>query len=53
MTPRARSAPYAYYAFGHGHIGLVGSAPTGRIIADLIAGREPGIDIAPFRVDRF
>ncbi len=50
---RATKYPNTYYAFGHGHIGLVGSAPTGRIIADLVAGRTPNIDIAPFRVDRF
>jgi D-amino-acid dehydrogenase len=43
----------AYYAFGHGHIGLCGGAPTGRLIADLLAGRKPGIDLTPFRVDRF
>jgi D-amino-acid dehydrogenase len=43
----------AYYAFGHGHIGLCGGAPTGRIIADLVAGREPNIDIRPFRPNRF
>ncbi len=50
---RATKFANTYYAFGHGHIGLVGSAPTGRIIADLVAGRTPNIDIAPFRVDRF
>jgi D-amino-acid dehydrogenase len=50
---RATKFADTYYAFGHGHIGLVGSAPTGRIIADLVAGRKPNIDIAPFRVDRF
>lgn len=50
---RATKFANAYYAFGHGHVGLVGSAPTGRIIADLVAGRNPNIDIAPFRVDRF
>jgi D-amino-acid dehydrogenase len=43
----------AFYAFGHGHVGLCGGAPTARIIADLIAGREPSIDITPFRPDRF
>ena len=50
-----RATKYAntYYAFGHGHIGLAGSAPTGRIIADLVAGRKPNIDITPFRPDRF
>jgi len=42
-----------YYAFGHGHLGLCGGAPTGRLIADLLAGRKPGIDLAPYRVDRF
>ena len=50
---RATKFRNVYYAFGHGHIGLVGSAPTGRIIADLVAGRQPNIDIAPFRPDRF
>jgi D-amino-acid dehydrogenase len=43
----------AYYAFGHGHVGLCSGAPTGRIIADLVAGRQPNIDIAPYRPDRF
>jgi D-amino-acid dehydrogenase len=42
-----------YYAFGHGHIGLCGAAPTGRIIADLIAGRQPSIDVSPYRAGRF
>jgi D-amino-acid dehydrogenase len=42
-----------WYAFGHGHIGLCGGAPTGRAIADLIAGREPRMDLAPFGVSRF
>ena len=43
----------SYFAFGHGHVGLCGGAPTGRLIAELIAGRKPNIDIAPFRADRF
>ncbi len=42
-----------YYAFGHGHLGLCGGAPTGRLIADLVGGRPPAIDLTPFRVDRF
>jgi D-amino-acid dehydrogenase len=41
------------YAFGHGHLGLTGGAVTGQIIADLVAERRPGIDIDPFRIDRF
>lgn len=42
-----------YYAFGHGHVGLCGGAPTGRIIADLIAGRPPSLDIRPYSAGRF
>jgi glycine/D-amino acid oxidase-like deaminating enzyme len=26
---------------------------TGQVISDLVAGREPRIDITPFRPDRF
>ena len=43
----------AWYAFGHGHIGVCSGAPTGRIVADLIAGRTPSIDVSPYRPDRF
>jgi D-amino-acid dehydrogenase len=53
VIARATRSENTYYAFGHGHVGLVGSAPTGRIIADLVAGRRPSIDITPFRADRF
>jgi D-amino-acid dehydrogenase len=42
-----------FFGFGHGHIGLTLGPVTGRIIADLAAGRDPGVDLAPFRVDRF
>lgn len=42
-----------YYAFGHGHLGLCGGAPTGRIVADLVRGRRSAIDLSPFRIDRF
>jgi D-amino-acid dehydrogenase len=42
-----------YYAFGHGHLGLCGGAPTGRLVADLLAGRPTPIDLTPFRADRF
>lgn len=43
----------AIYAFGHGHLGLTGSAVTGRYVADLAGGRQPAIDLTPFRVDRY
>jgi D-amino-acid dehydrogenase len=50
---RATRFKNTYYAFGHGHVGLCSGAPTGRIVADLVAGREPNIDVTPFRPDRF
>ena len=50
---RATKFPNVYYAFGHGHVGLCGGAPTGRLIADLIAGRTPNIDVAPYSPSRF
>ena len=40
-------------AFGHGHNGMTSAPTTGRLIADLIAGRKPFIDVSPYRPDRF
>jgi D-amino-acid dehydrogenase len=42
-----------YFAFGHGHMGLIGGSVTGRLIADLVGGAPPIIDPTPYRVDRF
>jgi len=50
---RAKSAPNAFFAFGHGHVGLTAAAPTGEIIADLVSGQRPAIDLSPFAADRF
>jgi D-amino-acid dehydrogenase len=49
----ARRYPNAFLAFGHGHVGLIGAPMTGRVIADLVAGRPPAIDLAPFSAARF
>ena len=50
---RAPGHPWAYFAFGHGHVGLGTGAITGRLIGQLVAGRTPEVDLAPFRPDRF
>lgn len=42
-----------FYAFGHGHYGLTQGPTTGRLIVDLLRGDDPGIDMAPYRIDRF
>ncbi len=49
----ARACPYVIHAFGHGHLGLTQSAATAQLVADLVAGRPPAIDIAPFSAQRF
>jgi D-amino-acid dehydrogenase len=40
-------------ATGHGMLGLTLATGTGKIVADMIYGRTPGINIAPFGLDRF
>jgi D-amino-acid dehydrogenase len=50
---RSAGVPNAYFAFGHGHVGLTAAAATGEIIADLVAGRAARIDIAPYAATRF
>jgi len=41
------------YAFGHGHLGLTQAAATARLVADILSGRPPPLDLAPFRPQRF
>jgi D-amino-acid dehydrogenase len=49
----SRTTPDVIYAFGHGHIGMTAAPMTGKIVADLVAGRRAPIDIAPFAPGRF
>lgn len=50
---RARATPRVIYAFGHGHLGLTQSAGTARLVADLLSGAPPAIDIASLSPQRF
>jgi len=52
IAPATRCADVVH-AFGHGHVGLVAGARTGRIVAQLLSGRPAEIDIAPFSPARF
>jgi D-amino-acid dehydrogenase len=45
--------PGVVYAFGHGHLGLTQAATTGRLIADLVRGTSPPIDVSPYSIARF
>ncbi|MDO6589428.1 FAD-dependent oxidoreductase [Loktanella sp. D2R18] len=42
-----------FLGFGHQHVGLTGSARTGQILAQLISGKRPNIDLTPYSAARF
>lgn len=48
-----QGAKGAYLGFGHHHIGLTAGPKTGRLLADMIAGRTANMDLAPYSPSRF
>ncbi len=42
-----------YYAFGHQHLGLTLAATTGELVAALMGGGAPEVDLAAFDLARF
>jgi glycine/D-amino acid oxidase-like deaminating enzyme len=42
-----------YLVFGHGHFGMTGGPPSGRLVSRLILGQPPGLDPAPYAAQRF
>ena len=49
----ARRIGGLWFAFGHGHLGLTGSAPTAEMLAPAILGRPANQDFTPFAAERF
>jgi D-amino-acid dehydrogenase len=49
----ASGCPDVVHAFGHGHVGLAAGAATGRLVADLIGGKQPAIDPSLYWPQRF
>lgn len=47
------SAPNVIYAAGHFRSGILLSAVTAELVADLVKGRKPPIDLTPFSPARF
>jgi D-amino-acid dehydrogenase len=45
--------PGVIFAFGAQHLGLTMGPKTGRLVADLIGGKKPNIDMTPYNVGRF
>ena len=43
----------AFVGFGHHHVGLTGGPKTGQLLAQLVTGRKPNIDLAPYSPARF
>jgi D-amino-acid dehydrogenase len=42
-----------FYAVGHGHLGLTYAATNARLMADLITGAKPPLDMQPYRINRY
>lgn len=53
MIGRAPAHPHVWLAAGHGMLGISMSAGSGQLVADLVCGRTPAIDPAPYRPERF
>jgi len=49
----ATRVPNLYLATGHGTLGWTMAAGTGRVMADVISGRAPGVDLAGLTLDRY
>lgn len=47
------ASPHVIHAFGHAHHGLTQAAATGEIVADLVAGRRPSLDLTPYSIRWF
>ncbi len=52
LIGRCPEAEGAWVAAGHEGLGVTTALGTARLLADLILGRSPAIDPAPYRVDR-
>jgi D-amino-acid dehydrogenase len=49
----APGRPGLFLAFGHGHTGMTGGAPTGRLVKQLVTGEPPDMPLAPYSATRF
>ena len=53
LLGRAPGQRKVWIAAGHGMLGISMSTASGQLVADLMTGRAPAIDPAPYRVERF
>jgi len=50
---KSRASDDIVHGFGHGHIGLICGPMTGRLVADIFAGRPTTVPVEPFSAKRF
>lgn len=43
----------AFVGFGHHHVGLTGGPKTGQLLAQVISGKRPNLDMTPYSPARF
>ncbi|MDA5557698.1 NAD(P)/FAD-dependent oxidoreductase [Shimia sp. MMG029] len=53
VIDHAPGARQVIYAFGHGHLGLTQSAGTAELVAALVEGKTPQVDMSAFAATRF
>ena len=53
MLGEATGRPGLFLAVGHGHFGMTGGPPSGRLISQLINGKPTAIDAAAYAPQRF
>jgi D-amino-acid dehydrogenase len=53
IIDRVPSLENVLIAAGHNMLGITMAPATGRLVADLVTGRPPRIDPAPYRISRF
>jgi D-amino-acid dehydrogenase len=49
----APGRPGIFLALGHGHFGMTGGPPSGRIVSRLMTGKAPEVDVAAYAATRF
>jgi D-amino-acid dehydrogenase len=50
---RSPTSDNVYFGYGHHHIGLTAGPKTGRLIAEMVAGLQPNIDLHAYRANRY
>jgi len=50
---RSKRSPEIVFAFGHQHLGMTLGGITGKLVAELITGANPSVDLAPYAPTRF